>query len=363
MKIGILTPHYAYNYGAVLQAFALLTYLREIGHDAMIINRRPKWQAAVPSFWGRMSRLLEEHTRGRIFVKNERKHLRPETMPIILASDLPKLKSYNFDAVIVGSDQVWRDDYAFNSFGYNEFLDFVDSSISRKIAYAPSFGKESWHKPEDVRRRVETLLHDFHAISVRETSGVNICKDVFHVVATHVLDPTFLLEPNDYIRLYGLQRKHLNQQFMSSYILDGDKLKREKIIAIAKKLNLRYRNIIMYSHSGRVSSLLHRFYPIYPSVETWLLNIAKADFVVTNSFHGMAFSIIFRKQFVVFGNAVRGMERFRSMLQMFGLEDRLLSWDDDVMQLFYTPIDYTKVEPLISEWQQRSFNFIQQALE
>lgn len=362
MKIGILTPHYAWNYGAVLQAFALKTYLQHIGHEVFIINRRPCSLAAVPSIAGRLSRKLQEHTQGKNFIHNEISYLQPETVPIIYDTDLSKLEAYKFDAVVVGSDQVWRDDYAFNSFGYNEFLDFVDSSNTRKIAYAPSFGKDSWHQPEDVRRQVEMLLHNFHAISVREASGVNICKDVFHVKATHVLDPTFLLERNDYISLYELPVNHFYHNFMASYILDGNASKRKKIKTIAQGLNLVQRDIILDTYSGRLSNLLHRFYPIYPSVKTWLFNIANADFVVTNSFHGMAFSIIFRKQFIVFGNVARGMERFRSMLQMFGLENRLLNWDDDVIRLSHTPIDYAKIEPLISEWQQRSFNFIRQAL-
>lgn len=360
MKIGILTPHYAFNYGAVLQAFALLTYLKSQGHDVVIINRRPPSQAAVPSLLGRVCRKIQEHTQGRNFIANEIKHLHPQTVPIILQQDLPLIELH-FDAIIVGSDQVWRDDYAFNSFGYNVFLDFVDPT-TRKISYAPSFGKDTWERPEPVRQRVAELLHDFHAISVREASGVDICRRMFDVEATHVIDPTFLLVGDDYLCHYGLSRQNGRKPFVAGYILDGDEVKRKALATIAHKLGMDCRKIIFDIYTGRLSRFVHRFYPIYPSVETWLRNIANSDFVVTNSFHGMAFSIIFRKQFIVFGNKERGMERFSSMLQMLGLGNRLLDWEDDVEPLISTPIDYHSVEPLIAKWKDKSKAFLNNAL-
>lgn len=362
MKIGILTPHYAFNYGAVLQAFALLTYLKSQGHDVVIINRRPPSQAAVPSLAGRVCRKMQEHTQGRNFIANEIKHLQPQTVPIILPQDLSLIDKYHLEAIIVGSDQVWRDDYAFNSFGYNVFLDFAGCEI-RKISYAPSFGKDTWVQPEPVRQRVAELLHDFHAISVREASGVDICRRMFDVEATHVIDPTFLLVGDDYLSHYGLSRQNGRKPFVAGYILDGDELKKKALATIAHKLGMDCREIIFDTYIGRLSRFVHRFYPIYPTVETWLRNIANSDFVVTNSFHGMAFSIIFRKQFIVFGNKERGMERFHSMLRMFGLENRLLNWEDDASSLISTPIDYHAVESLIVQWRKKSQFFLNNALQ
>lgn len=362
MRIGILTPHYAYNYGAVLQAFALLHYLRSRGHEAQIINRRPPSLAAVPSRMGRWARALQEHTQGRNFVKNEAEHLQPQTVKIVVYNDLKLLEKYDFDAVVVGSDQVWRDDYAFNSFGYNMFLDFVDHRKVRKIAYAPSFGKNTWQQSEEVRRKVEELLKEFHAISVREESGVRICADIFGVEATHVLDPTLLLSAKDYMDEYHIGKNSRREPYVVSYILDYDDEKKHTIDTIAAHYGKPHVGIDISNYAGRLSKFVHRFYPTYPEVRTWIENIAHADFVVTNSFHGMVFSIIFCKQFIVYGNRGRGMERFHSLLKIFGLERRLLDWHDNFREATDTAIDYRKVEPVIKEWQQKSYTFINEAL-
>lgn len=362
MKIGLLTPHYAYNYGAVLQAFALLVYLQRLGHEVLIINRRPQWLAAIPSFWGRCARKLQELTQGRNFLSNESVYLQPQTEPIIALRDVDKIKTYHFDAIIVGSDQVWRDDYIFTTFGYNIFLDFLDSRETRKIAYAPSFGKDTWQQPEVVRRRVETLLHDFYAISVREASGIRICADLFHVHAFHVLDPSLLLNGSDYIRLYGLNVIKYRQPYLAAYILDCDIDKQRIVHSISSQLGVKARCILIFQTTNKISRFTRRFFPILPPVKEWLENIMNARFVVTNSFHGMVFSLIFRKQFIVYGNKTRGMERFKSFLNIFGLEDRLLDWHDNFNDQLNRPICYEKIDPIIKEWQQRSYEFINQAL-
>lgn len=296
-------------------------------------------------------------------MRNEAIHLQPQTDKIVALNDVRLLEKYDFDAVIVGSDQVWRDDYAFNSFGYNMFLDFVDRCKMRKIAYAPSFGKSTWLQPEEVRRKVEELLKEFHAISVREESGVRICADIFGVAASHVLDPSLLLSAKDYMHEYRIAEDSRRKPYVASYLLDYDNEKKHTIDNIAAYLGKPHVGIDISNYTGRLSSFFHRFYPAYPKVRTWIDTIAHADFVVTNSFHGMVFSIIFRKQFVVYGNRERGMERFHSLLKIFGLEQRLLDWHDNFREVIDTEIDYRKVEPLIKEWQQKSYTFIHEALE
>ena len=121
------------------------------------------------------------------FGKFEREYLQPQTELIVHQKDWSKFENFNLDAVIVGSDQIWRDDYCFTSFGYNLFLDFyyTDRSI-KKISYAPSLGKDSWNADPEVEAKVKMLINDFSSISVREKSSVDILKQKFGVDAEFV---------------------------------------------------------------------------------------------------------------------------------------------------------------------------------
>lgn len=359
MKIGLLSPHYAFNYGAVLQAFALKEYLRSLGHDAIILNRRPAYQCAIPSLFGRIARKIEEFTKRNSFIKFEKEHLQPQTSLVIFQNDWENIDINTFDAVIVGSDQVWRDDYAFNAFGFNLFLDFVGNGI-KKISYAPSLGKGSWNSSAENTEKVKTLLHLFDAISVRELNSIAVLKDKFDVSAQVVVDPTLLLTANDYIE--KLKIKKSKQNHIATYILDYDDNFKRKIDMLSNDLGLNHKDIIVRSPKGNVRVMMNRF-RVMDSVEDWITNIANSKYVITNSFHGMVFSIIFRKQFLVVMNTERGAERFNSLLQIFGLEDRLInSTEKNYSRHFNKQIDYNSIEPLIEKWRNHSKDYINRSL-
>ena len=172
MRIGLFSPHFAFNYGAVLQAFALKTFLIEHGYDAVIINRRPEYHCAIPSLFGRIARRIEELAKFNSFGKFEREYLQPQTELIVHQTDWSKFEKFNLDAVIVGSDQIWRDDYCFTSFGYNLFLDFITDKSIKKISYAPSLGKESWNAdPEATMRSWGNLCSPARWIACCSTSA------------------------------------------------------------------------------------------------------------------------------------------------------------------------------------------------
>ena len=237
MRIGLFSPHYAYNYGAVLQAFALKTFLRERGYDAVILNRRPEHKCAIPSFTGRVARKIEEYAKSNSFGFFERKYLHPQTSPVIKQSDWSKFDSFNLDAVIVGSDQVWRDDYCFTSFGYNLFLDFIHDKNVKKIAYAPSLGKDSWNAAPAVEDKVKLLIKDFSHISVREKSSIDILQKKFGVESELVLDPTMLLTKEDYIRHFKIPMP--KGDYIAAYILDSNKEIRSLLSSLCKAENLK----------------------------------------------------------------------------------------------------------------------------
>lgn len=356
MRIGLFSPHYAYNYGAVLQAFALKTFLRERGYDAVILNRRPEYHCAIPSISGRVARKIEEFAKSKSFGIFERRFLQPQTSPIIYQRDWSKFESFNLDAVIVGSDQVWRDDYCFTSFGYNLFLDFIHDRNIKKISYAPSLGKESWNAEQKVEEKVKELIKDFTHISVREKTSIDILKNKFGVNSELVLDPTMLLTQNDYRKYFMIPT--LKNDYISAYILDYTPDIQSFLSHLSKLENLKICGTLVKTPKTKFSKLWERFHPMTP-VTKWVSNIANARYVITNSFHGMVFSIIFRKQFVVLMNSERGAARFKSLLEMFGLENRLLDAPSEKAgMILKTPIDYTAVNMQLDLWRNKSINYL-----
>lgn len=361
MRIGLFSPHYAFNYGAVLQAFALKEYLRGQGYDAVILNRRPAYQRAIPSRLGRMARWLEEVAKRSSFGVFEEKFLQPQTEEVVKETDWRKFSSFGLDAVIVGSDQVWRDDYVFNSFGYNLFLDFVDDG-TKKIAYAPSLGKESWDATDDVEQKVRELLARFDAISVREGSSIDVLKRKFGVEAELVVDPTMLLTEADYRRVFDIVETKKKKPYIAAYILDDNEMFDKRLKSLSKVTGMELHKVGVRAPKSAAAEMLNRFSSMM-SVTKWVENIANANMVVTNSFHGMVFSIIFRKQFVVIMNSGRGAARFKSLLGMFGLEGRLVEESEpNYHTIFSTEIDYNSIESLIEFWRKKSFEYLHNSL-
>ncbi len=359
MRIGLFSPHFAFNYGAVLQAFALKTFLIEHGYDAVILNRRPEYHCAIPSLSGRIARKIEVLAKSNSFGKFEREYLQPQTELIVHQKDWSKFENFNLDAVIVGSDQIWRDDYCFTSFGYNLFLDFITDRSIKKISYAPSLGKDSWNADPEVEAKVKMLINDFSSISVREKSSVDILKQKFGVDAELVLDPTMLLTKDDYRKHFKIKKRLDN--YIATYILDYNDELNMVLSHIGKDLDLKIHKILIRAPKSKISKLLDRFRTMKP-VRKWVSDIANAKYVITNSFHGMVFSIIFRKQFVVIMNKERGAARFKSLLSMFGLENRLLNNYNDSLSLFSETIDYSAIEPTIDLWRNKSIDFLVKSL-
>ncbi|WP_299360449.1 polysaccharide pyruvyl transferase family protein [uncultured Parabacteroides sp.] len=336
-KIGILTFHYAFNYGGVMQAFALLSFLKLHGHDAYIIDRVRDNHGSF-KVW--IKRHIVDPIIGSRFIAFSNKYLCPKTKTISNSNDMRKLNLDDFAAIIVGSDQLWRSE--FTEVGYNYFLDFVDDQ-TKKVAYAVSFGKPEWRAGKLSADKVKKYLKRFDLITVREVSGLDICKKGFSVDAKLVLDPTFLLAKVDYINLLNLKEQDNN--YVLSYILEKNKEKCSFIDLASKFLGVSSKNMIL-SSSNFVSS--------GPSIPKWVENFYNAKFVITDSFHGTAFSIIFNKQFVILEPKDTQNVRFLSLLKLLGLLDRYVSSIDEAFVLLDKPIDYKLVNKKLSELQMES---------
>ena len=335
-KVAILTLPFEPNYGWILQLWALYSHLQASGYEVTVLDRR--WNDNTPSLLKQVQRFFYYNFFARSFTSFFTKM---HSSPIIRSSS--QLHDYiareGFYAIIVGSDQIWRIE---NTRGadLNFFLDITTDISVKKIAYAASFGNDIWKGSKDETRIINNLLKGFDLVSVRESSGVDMCRVLFSIEARQVLDPTMLLEGKEYDNLINNSfYTHHRNLFMATYLLDTTPEKQQ---------------ILSYVKEGTSVNEVVSLYPPkfsrfnkYKSVEVWLRTIRDAQYVVIDSFHGMVFSILFHKQFLVIGNVKRGLTRFSSLLGSLGLESRLITEDIDknqVISLLSTPIDYESVE-------------------
>lgn len=365
MKIGILTLPLHTNYGGILQAYALQTVLERMGHEVCLIEKRrkplrlPLWKAPL-SYGKRILRNLTGHPFPIFYEQKKNREtpiVRQNTDKFInkyikrrLIDDYSDIKETDFDAIVVGSDQIWRPKY-FHEIEH-AFLDFTEGWNIKRIAYAASFGTDEWEYSPKQTARCGELLKRFDAVSVRENTGVNLCKKHFGVKAQHVLDPTMLLAKEDYIRLFETAGTQKSNGTLLNYILDDTPEKTVLVNKIAMG-----KHFVPFSVNSwvenKTASLTDR---IQPPVEHWLRGFYDAEFVVTDSFHACVFSILFNKPFIAISNVNRGLSRFNSLLGTFGLEDRLMEPSSNVNA--YLNFDWMSIKSKLNVKREEAKSFL-----
>lgn len=359
MKIGILTLPFNNNYGGILQSYALQTFLKKRGHDVTVIDRRwEKQRNGVVDGLKNIVKVISGISLYRLILnKLKSKEMTSFiynrmsfTTKICSYIDFEKLRKYSFDSLIVGSDQVWRFDYT-KERRFNYFLDFAKSWKIKKIAYAASFGTDELNIDNKSKKNISDLLSCFDLVSVREQSGVQICNEQFHVEAELMIDPTFLVSKEEYIKLAKNATK--NEYGLLIYMLDFNKEKTDIIDFVSKEMDMKS----FYIGLGPFLKKTMRK-SVYPSIYNWLKGFENASFVVTDSFHGCVFSLIFNKPFLVVNNKERGMARFITLLSTFGLESQLISNITEINQTnLYKKIDFSSVNDKIHAFNNKSDSF------
>lgn len=372
MKIGILTQPLEINYGGLLQNYALQQVLSRLGHEVYTINRNSRLRLHVRYTIKQIVRGLLGLPRDILYWEQLkiRKHCRAFVQKNITTTALVKTPSklheivhrYHFDGYLSGSDQVWRPCYSENI--YNDFLDFCQAEQGvKRIAYAASFGVSEWEFSEEQTRECKRLVKLFDAVSVREDSGITLCRDHLGVDAIHVLDPTLLLDKGDYIHLVEESQEPASSGELFCYILDESQAIASAIQALSARLSLRPFEVRApktdYHHQRRVNISDY----VVPSPTKWLRAFMDAKMVFTDSFHGCVFSIIFNKPFWVIGNSERGNARFDSLLRLFGLESRRISLSDIDSIDLNTPIDWDSVHARLAECRKVSMDFLSASLK
>lgn len=374
-KIAILTQPLHVNFGGTLQAFALQKTLIGMGYEVETLNYQWKKTSDLKKLISAFKHKILSNKKVSLFFEKELKILHSKHQAFIVKNinyspvlyTVEELKNYfdsnGFDTVIVGSDQVWRVAYSprIKSF----FLDFLsDKKSIKKIAYSASFGIDEWQFDVEKTLEIKNLLDDFHVVSVRENSAVDLCQQYLDIEVKHTLDPTLLLEAKEYLKLLNSkQNESDNSGKIFVYVLDKNKSKEKIINTISKKLDKE----VFYNQpekDTKESYFIKDLEPyIYPSIEGWIKGFFDADFIITDSFHGTVFSIIFNKPFISIVNKERGASRFESLLGMLGLVDRMIDENTIITNdLFENGIDYNKVNSLLDEWITYSYNELKTAL-
>ena len=360
LKIGILTLRVDNNYGGHLQRYALSKVLHDLGHESVVLYFRSTWvhdtwmkrikkatKNAIKALLGREHNPILYWMREDPQWEEIRAHAYPfyeryvKHSPLIYdnASLMKYVRESGYDAFIVGSDQVWRKAYTERWGVEHFFLDFVPRG-TKKIAYAASFGLPDMEYEEDEIKRLHALYKLFDAVSVREESGLDVLAmhGWTEPKAEIVLDSTMLLPKEHYQELIKDGNTVSSKGNMFCYVLDENEEIKAKIELLAKQKDMKPFYASIFGEQRM-------------SVEQWLRSFDDAEYVVTNSYHGIVFALIFNKPFYLIQNSDRGNARFASLMNMFGLKE-----DNSA-------IDWNNVNAKMADMQEISMNYLKESLK
>ena len=353
-KVGLLTWHYLDNYGSVLQAYALKEVFNKLKCDVEFINYRK--DAANNIFINVLRNVYyylnifakDEIKRKRSFFLFRKKYFK-ETK---LFSNIEQLKNFNFNynLYVCGSDQIW----ASNRYDEAYYLTFTDG---KKMSYAPSLVFDSFTKENKVK--IKEYLKSFFSISLREKKGIEILKTFTNYDYTEVLDPTLLLKNTDWNKLIKKERVKGKDYVLCYFIGDDDKY-RESVQKFSKDNNLKIKNIQLVDIHNFGEGNKKDASPV-----EFLELIRNAKYVLTDSYHGVLFSLNYNKNFYAFkrfSNKSKDNQngRIENILNICKLENRFI---DIVDKMEFNNIDYTQINKILNKKRKESMEYIKKGLE
>ena len=344
-KIGTITFHWATNYGAVLQSYAMQKKLREIGYNTEIINYEPFTEKIF-----QLLDIIKNHKYDQIKKEKELRKFRKEqllTSPKYYSNRSLRRCSDEYSAIIVGSDQVWNISFTL----YSElkptlsyFLNFAGNK-TRKIAYAASIGANN--VSEKYKNLVLPELKRFNYISMREESGLNIIKGM-GIECELVCDPVVLLDKKEYCAL--IEGKTFEREKVFVYILHNNQKVAVDIVDYVK-------SVFGMLDSGKQDSS----YGMYE----WLYKIKNAEYVISNSFNGIAMALIFNKPFIAIPVENSEMnDRITTLLKSVDLLDRVINTfcKDTIDFVLSSRIDWNDVNKKMEELRNKGIVFLSRSL-
>lgn len=375
-NIATLTLPLTNNYGGLLQAYALQQVILSLGHSPKLINieltNRTNLQKRINYFRQIIRRLVKNTAvfKPDYTSKSHKDYINRNTTKFIdeLIEKTNSVKStfsyddieaYNFESFVVGSDQVWRT--AYSEYIANYFFEFLEKVPAvKKLSYAASFGVDSWQFTKEETVKCANLIKGFTAISVREDSAVELCKNHLEADAIRVLDPTFLVPTDTYIALVDNANLNKPNGKLFCYILDRSEANQAIEQKAAAFLHTKNFGVMPRKDLENLTpSNIDEF--VFPPVEEWLNGFIHADYIITDSFHGTVFAILFNKNFISIGNTKRGLSRFTSILKLFNLEHRLiLDAEKFKEEKLVEEINWDEVNKKLEVEKQKSLAFLKQ---
>ncbi len=354
--IGLVGIYTVDNYGGELTQYALYRTLTDLGYSVLMIAQ-PMNSKLIPNLKGAHLFARDpyaEWDKSRYF------------------ANIAEMKFLNLqcNVFVTGSDQM------FNNNLYNDYNKYMTQNFVTdnhcKIAYAASFGHDRIWGTERDRASESFFMKKFDYFSVREASGIEICKKEFGIDAVWTLDPVLLCPLERYEELIEQTEEYsskiLDKPYIFAYIVDPDREKEAVIREYAGKNNLDIR-AITDQHYDYTDEYIKKLWDIDTasnvSMESWIAHIAKSEFVITDSFHGMCMAIINHKQFVVIVNKLRGETRFVSLLNLLGLEHRMvyssIEFRDKMRNL--QPVNYEQIDLKLEAEKEKSLHWLCNAIE
>lgn len=379
-KLGIMTFYAVQNYGAALQAFALQQKLQELGANTELLkfydlhnesDKSHSFKAKYPLSF-RIKAIFRNliNIKNRLYIKKKyisnslgfndfkTKYLQISNVPFYTFEDLIKANTL-YDAFITGSDMVWT------PIGQNlkaYFLQFADKN--KRFSYAPSItGCQNF--TQDEENSIKRYLEEFNLISCREREGVDYVKKMVKRDAVLVLDPTLLLSKNEWIEKLSLKSKDLTKPYALIYMFGSiPRQIQNNIFSFGKRKNLDIRFIPLYDKQILYEMKYQNYGPIGP--REFVDMFCNASFIFTNTFHGLLFSLIFEKPFVVYkresDNKWKANEtRITDLLSELGQNERFLDLSDGFSDS-YCEMDYTDINKVIEEKKRNSIDYIKNVL-
>ena len=365
MKVAVLTFPLINNYGGIIQAYALMKLLKSLGHEPFLVNLQSEKfyksfvkyivKKYVLFFSARYKNatLLDKSPILKSFIDKE---INPKTDEVYSTGELIRLfDRIDFDACVVGSDQVWNPGTNTNIEPY--FLTFAPKD-KLKIAFASSFGVDKIDL--GYKNKYKSLLNNLDFIGVREQSGVNIVDSLTEKQATLVLDPTFLLDKEEWLSFST--KTELKKPYLLMYVLtDSDYMTNiAKTIAKEKKLQIVRicKNAFVEDKSADVINIIDA------GPKEYLGLFSKASFVLTTSFHGTCFSLNFNIPFytILKKNKVNNSRQI-DLLEYLGIGERILFVGDKIKDVKKLDINYSLVNEKLELKKEISINFLKKALK
>lgn len=348
--VGMLGVWFGCNYGSIATYYGLMKQLQGLGLSVLMIDK--------PGYTDE-DRELSGENHSRIFA-NAHFHVSRK-----YALSEMHLLNHKCDSFVIGSDQVWNYGICRN-FGRSFLMDFVRDE-KKKVAVAVSFGHEKDFRPERERLVSAEYLKRFDAISVRETSAVDILEKTFGVSSVRVLDPVFSTDRSVYDAIAEESSRRETEPYLLTYILDPTPEKKEAIRFLSEKLGLRAVHILdgtPWNYESNKEKMGMDGILENVKFQDWIYYFKNSSYVLTDSCHGVSFALIYHKPFAGIGNCHRGMERFHSLTHLFQVEDRVVTDPLEITKSdrFLKPVDYDKVAEIMEKEKEISSRWLRDAM-